>query len=200
MIQVTVAGMILDQNTRGPVLLLHLPPLDKYLPVWIGPSEAASISMALQKERFERPLTHDLLVTVIDGLDGKVARITITELKDNTFYAKIFIERGQQMIGIDARPSDSIAVAIRTEAPIFVSEAVVDQEREHLLTLDEDLTGQILDRHLNPHFEQSLADGEPPAADPADLDDGDATDPAGEEPGRESDPPADPEHEGDETA
>ncbi|MFH1842703.1 MAG: bifunctional nuclease family protein [bacterium] len=200
MIQVTVAGMILDQNTRGPVLLLHLPPLDKYLPVWIGPSEAASISMALQKERFERPLTHDLLATIIDGLDGKVAKITITELRENTFYAKIFIERGQQMIGIDARPSDSIAIAIRTEAPIFVAEAVVDQERDHLLSLDENLTSQIIDRHTGgptDHF----ADLDPAASEktePAESDSDGASEGVDHASETDPEPPADPENEGDE--
>jgi bifunctional DNase/RNase len=140
MIQVTVAGMILDQQTRGPVLLLHIPPLDKYLPVWIGPSEAASISMALKKERFERPLTHDLLVTIIDGLDGRVTKVVVTSLVENTFYAKIYITRGQQVIGIDARPSDSIAIAIRSGSPIFVAEEVLEKEKEHLLQLDDQAT------------------------------------------------------------
>jgi bifunctional DNase/RNase len=138
MYQVTVAGMILDKQTRGPVLLLHIPPLDKYLPIWIGPSEAAAINMALKQERFERPLTHDLLVTVIDALEGKVSKVTITEQRDNTFFAKIFIERGQQVLGIDARPSDSIAIAMRAEAPIFVAKKVLEQEKDHLLTLDEE--------------------------------------------------------------
>lgn len=147
MVQVTVAGMILDQQTRGPVLLLHIPPLDKYLPVWIGPSEAASISMALKEEQFERPLTHDLLVTIIDGLEGKVTKVVINALHENTFFAKIFIERGQQVIGIDARPSDSVAIAIRTGSPIFIAEGVLDREQDHLLSLDEETTNQMLSRN-----------------------------------------------------
>lgn len=155
MIQVTVAGMILDQQTQGPILLLHIPPLDRYLPVWIGPSEAASIGMAIKGERFERPLTHDLMVTIIDGLDGRVQKVTITELRGNTFIARIYIERGQQVIGIDARPSDSIAVAIRSGSPIFVSEGVVEREREHLLRLDEESA-----RRLFGHGEPGEAGGE----------------------------------------
>ncbi len=177
MIQVTVAGMILDQQTRGPVLLLHIPPLDKYLPVWIGPSEAASISMALKKERFERPLTHDLLVTVIDGLDGRVTKVVVTSLVENTFYAKIYITRGQQVIGIDARPSDSIAIAIRTDSPIFVAEEVLEKEKEHLLQLDEQaadmLQGQEpapgdFDTGGEPGEDEDIPDVWPPPGEPED--------------------------------
>jgi bifunctional DNase/RNase len=146
MIQVTVAGMIVDQKSQTPILLLHIPPLDKYLPVWIGQAEALSIDMALRKRRFERPLTHDLMVTIIDGLEGKVTKITITDLRDNTFFAKIYIERGQEVVGIDARPSDSIAVAIRTEAPIFVADEVVDLEKDHLLSFNEEATRRLFER------------------------------------------------------
>ncbi len=164
MIQVTVAGMILDQQTQGPILLLHIPPLNRYLPVWIGPSEAASIGMALRGERFERPLTHDLLVTVIDGLDGRVQKVTITELRGNTFIARIYIERGQQVIGIDARPSDSIAVAIRTGSPVFLSEQVVEHEREHLLRLDDEGARRLFGRGggKKPSWPDDLDLGEDP--------------------------------------
>jgi bifunctional DNase/RNase len=128
--------MIIHEPSGGPVLLLHIPPLDRYLPIWIGPSEAASIGFALKNEKFERPLTHDLVVTIIDGLEGKVSKVVVTDQRDNTFFAKIFIERGQQVIGIDARPSDSIAIAVRTGSPIFVTENVVEREKDSLWTLD----------------------------------------------------------------
>lgn len=146
MVQVTVAGLIRNLNDSGCMLLLHIPPLNKYLPIWIGQSEAMSIQMALQKETFERPLTHDLLLTVIDGLEGKVSKVTVTDLRNNTFYAKVFIERGQEVFGIDARPSDSIAIAVRAEAPIFVSESVLEQEKESLVMLDEEATREYLQK------------------------------------------------------
>jgi bifunctional DNase/RNase len=184
MIEVSVAGMILDQQSQGPILLLHIPTVDRYLPVWIGTNEAASISMALKRQRFERPLTHDLLVTVIDGLEGEVTRVTITALRDNTFYAKIFIKRGQQVIGIDARPSDSIAVAIRAGAPIYIAEEVVEKERAHLLELDQETTRQIL-RRSRPDEEAGPAAG----AGPGDLSAADDEEDA---------PPADDEEEEDE--
>ena len=146
MIRATVAGTILDEQSRTPVVLLRLASLDKYLPIWIGPSEAASISLALQKERFERPLTHDLLVTVVDGLEARISRVVITGQRDNTYYAKMYLTRENQVIGIDARPSDSIAVALRAEAPIFVAEEVVEAVAASLLTLDEEATRALLER------------------------------------------------------
>jgi len=167
MVQVTVAGMILDQHTRGPVLLLHIPPLNKYLPIWIGPSEAASIGMVLKKEKFERPLTHDLVATIIDGLGGRISKVTITDQRDNTFYAKIYIERGQDVVGIDARPSDSIAIALRTGAPIFVAETVLNREKNHLLALDEETTRSIFNKSENDMFVEE----EGPPQDPLDLED-----------------------------
>lgn len=138
MIRARVGGMILDESKQATVLLLHLVSLDRFLPIWIGPPEAASIGMVLQKQTFERPLTHDLLVTVIDGLEGRIARIVIVDQRDNTYFAKIFIERGDQVLGIDARPSDSIAIALRAEAPIYVTEEVVDKVRDSLLQFDAD--------------------------------------------------------------
>ena len=188
MIQVTVAGMIMDQRTRGPVLLLHIPPLDRYLPVWIGTSEAASIGLALKQERFERPLTHDLIVTIIDGLDGKVTKVVVTSLVDNTFFAKIYLTRGAQVIGIDARPSDSIAIALRTGSPIYVTEEVLESEKDHLLQWDPEGTEKL--QGLTPR-EGSGADPDAPGSP---LDEGDIPDgwpPPGEPP--DSDP------EGDET-
>jgi bifunctional DNase/RNase len=178
MIQVSVGGMILDENTRGPVLLLHVPPLDRYLPIWIGPSEAASIGLALQKERFERPLTHDLLVMVIDGLEGEVSRVVVTDQREGTYYAKIFIERDRQVIGIDARPSDAIAVAVRTATPIYVTEEVLAKVDDSLLALDEEAT-----RAMREHFRRRQEPRHPPdeTDDEAGADDHDTPGPAGTE-------------------
>ncbi len=145
MIQVQVAGMMLDRQSRQPILLLHVPPLDRFLPIWIGPNEAEAIAMALKKERFERPLTHDLLVTIVDGLEGHVSRVVIHDLREGTFFAKIFLSRQQQVIAVDARPSDSIAVALRTGAPIFVAREVVEREENQLLALDPEIAQRLFD-------------------------------------------------------
>jgi bifunctional DNase/RNase len=143
MIRVHVAGMILDQQTQGPILLLHVPPLDRFLPIWIGPHEAAAIGMALKGERFERPLTHDLICTIVDGLAGRVSRVVIHDLRGSTFLAKIFIEREAEVIAVDARPSDAIAIALRTAAPVFVAETVVN-DGDRLLALDSATARRLL--------------------------------------------------------
>ncbi len=165
MVQVTVAGMILDQQTRGPILLLHIPPLDRYMPIWIGTSEGASIGMALKNEKFERPLTHDLVATIIDGLGGRITKVSITDQRNNTFFAKIYIERGQQVIAIDARPSDSIAIAMRAGAPIFVADEVLEREKDHLLTLDEETTISLFDESGSGPFPEG--EEQPPGPDSA---------------------------------
>ena len=149
-IQVTVAGMILDPQTRGPVLLLHLPPVDRYLPIWVGTSEAAAIAMVLQGDTFERPLTHDLLAAVIDGLGGQVTKVLIHDVRQGTFLAKMLLSRGAEVVSLDCRPSDALAVALRTGAPVFVDEKVVRLEQDHLLTFDEDETKALFGDAENP--------------------------------------------------
>ena len=122
MIRVQVASLAMDQTTHNPVVLLEAPE-DKsagVLPIWIGHPEATAIASQLYGQTFERPLTHDLLRIVIEGLEARVTKILITELRGNTFFAKIYIARGDDIFAIDARPSDSIALALRTHAPIFV--------------------------------------------------------------------------------
>lgn len=137
MIKVDVAAMTLDQRSEAPVVLLYVPPEEKCLPIWIGPAEAASIALALRHETFSRPLTHDLLAMVIDGLDGKVDRVVITDQREGTYYARIFLNREGAVVAVDARPSDSIALALRTEAPIYLEDGVLEKVRENLVSLDE---------------------------------------------------------------
>ena len=122
MIRVQVASLAMDQTTHNPVVLLEAPE-DKeagVLPIWIGHPEATAIASQLYGHTFERPLTHDLLRIVIEGLEARVKKVLITELRGNTFFAKIYIARGDEIFAIDARPSDSIALALRAHAPIYV--------------------------------------------------------------------------------
>ncbi|MHB8078600.1 MAG: bifunctional nuclease family protein [Candidatus Krumholzibacteriia bacterium] len=161
MIRVQVAGMILDAQTQGPILLLHVPSLDRFLPIWIGPHEAAAIGMALRGERFERPLTHDLICTIVDGLAGRVTRVVIHDLRGSTFLAKIFIEREAEVIAIDARPSDAIAIAVRTAAPVFVAETVVS-DGDRLLALDPATVRRLLAANLPPAPAADPEAGSPP--------------------------------------
>jgi len=128
--------MSLDENTGNPVVLLLVPPEEMCLPIWIGPAEAASIALALRGEKYQRPLTHDLACTIIDGLGGRVDKVVITDQREGTYFGKLYLRRDQELVGIDARPSDCIALALRCDAPIFLSETVLEAVRENLLPLD----------------------------------------------------------------
>jgi bifunctional DNase/RNase len=120
-VEVRVHGLILEHKSQQNIVVLRELDGERILPIWIGPGEAQAIRRLLSEEPFPRPLTHDLLQMVVEGLKAKVTRIVITDLKENTFYASVFIERDGEVLAIDARPSDSVAVALRARAPIFVN-------------------------------------------------------------------------------
>lgn len=128
MVQVRVSGLIVDDNSKSPVVILQELEGERYLPIWIGPFEAQAIANEIQGKKFPRPLTHDLLVSTIGSLNAKVSRIVINDLRDKTFFASIILERGEEVVSLDARPSDSIAIAVRTTAPIFVAEKILEGE------------------------------------------------------------------------
>ncbi len=125
MIEMKVAGIALDAVSRSPIILLKDAADRRALPIYISQDQAKAIINALEKQTPPRPFTHDLIVNIFDSCDIKVERITIDSLQDNTFYASIVIDRNGQLKEIDARPSDAIAVAIRTKAPIWVIEEVI---------------------------------------------------------------------------
>jgi len=124
-VEVRVHGLILEHKSQQNIVILRELDGERILPIWIGPGEAQSIRRILSEEPFPRPLTHDLLHLVVEGLKAKVARVVITDLKENTFFASVFIERESEVLSIDARPSDSVAVALRAKAPIFVNEKLL---------------------------------------------------------------------------
>ena len=109
------------------VVILKEKSSDRYLPIWIGPAEADSIAVKLQDLSVPRPLTHDLLNLVITSLGGSVSHIVVSDLLNDTFYAKIFIQRNGDNLEVDSRPSDAIALAVRVKVPIYVEEAVLDK-------------------------------------------------------------------------
>jgi bifunctional DNase/RNase len=127
MIEVTVAGLGIAPPSSLPLLLLKEREGERVLPIGIGPLEAQAIVMPLQGVRPPRPLTHDVFVEIIGSLGGHLRRVEITELSDNTFYARLTVEASGREQSIDIRPSDAVALAVRTETPIFVAEAVFDQ-------------------------------------------------------------------------
>lgn len=121
---VSVSGLAIDMGSNAPVVLLKETEGKRVLPIWIGPYEAMAIAMELAGITSKRPLTHDLMKMVISGLGGKITKVEITELKDQTFYARIWIQQDDSILNIDARPSDSIALALRVKAPIYVASDV----------------------------------------------------------------------------
>ncbi|MGQ9602687.1 MAG: bifunctional nuclease family protein [bacterium] len=128
MVEVKVWKIAMDGRTDTPVVILREVNGQRILPIWIGLAEARAIAMELAGKKFERPLTHDLIKTIIFGLDAAVPKVVISEMKSNTFYAKIYLAKGDQVVGIDARPSDSIAVALRTKSPIYVAQDLLENQ------------------------------------------------------------------------
>src|SRR5438105_9987722 len=120
--EMVIYGVSFDLVGKQPIVLLKTTDGNKFLPIWIGHPEAAAILMKLQGASTPRPMTHDLVTDMLSQLDAQVVRITVTELRDSTFYAQITVQQDGSEIEIDSRPSDAIALAIRPEAPIFVAD------------------------------------------------------------------------------
>jgi bifunctional DNase/RNase len=120
LVEASVRGVVMDEKNKAPVVILQESGGTRRLPIWIGPTEATAIAFEMDGKRFQRPLTHDLMAAVLHGLKAVISRVEITELRENTFYARILIERGAEALSVDARPSDCIALALRMHAPIFV--------------------------------------------------------------------------------
>jgi len=126
MVEMSVQRVAIDSNRRTLVILADSEGR-RLLPIWIGPYEAQSIAMALRNEDFERPLTHDLLLSVIEAFGYELQRIDVTRLEDHTFYGLLGLARGDEFVQIDTRPSDAIALALRAQASIFVAEEVLEK-------------------------------------------------------------------------
>ncbi len=126
MIEVKVAHLGLDRATNTPVVILQEKEGERVLPIWIGPAEASAIAMELAGVKFSRPLTHDLVKQIVVGLGADLQRVGISQVKENTYYAELHLHRDDHVIQIDARPSDSIAVALRLKAPIFTQEGLLE--------------------------------------------------------------------------
>ena len=132
--EMVIYGVSFDMVGKQPIVLLKTVDGNKFLPIWIGHPEAAAILMKLQGASTPRPMTHDLITDVIGELEAQCTRVAVTELRDNTFYASITLRINGQEVEIDSRPSDALAVAVRTSAPIFAAEDVIQEsaiEFEH---------------------------------------------------------------------
>jgi bifunctional DNase/RNase len=122
----TIYGVSFDMVGKQPIVLLRTLDGNRFLPIWIGHPEAAAILMKLQGTPTARPMTHDLVTSMLTELNATVAKVVVTELRENTFHAQITLQVNGSEIEIDSRPSDALALAVRTEAPIFVADDVMD--------------------------------------------------------------------------
>jgi uncharacterized protein len=125
--EMLIYGVSFDLVGKQPIVLLKTADGNKFLPIWIGHPEAAAILMKLQGATTPRPMTHDLVTDMLQHLDAQVVRITVTELKENTFYATVTVAQDGTEIDVDSRPSDAIALAVRAEAPIFAADSVIEE-------------------------------------------------------------------------
>jgi uncharacterized protein len=137
-IEATIESIRVSMVTQHRVVILKQVDAERYLPIWIGPHEADAIALELQQVAVARPLTHDLLKTVISELGAIVTSIVVNDLKDDTFYARVVMDQEGRHAEVDSRPSDAIALAVRVKVPIYVEEAVMDKAG---VSLDGDLIG-----------------------------------------------------------
>jgi uncharacterized protein len=131
-IEMTIKGLMVDPITNTPIVILRDKEGQKVLPIWVGIFEANAIALQIENVSTPRPMTHDLLRNIIHDLKASVEKIVVCDLQENTFYALIYLGLDGDTVAIDARPSDAIALALRTKAPIFVEDAVID----HAKTVD----------------------------------------------------------------
>ena len=134
-VEVFVVGLVLDPSSNAPIVVLKDVQGETCLPIWIGLAEATAIASALKKVEVQRPMTHDLLSVIIEQLGAKVTKVLISDLKDNTFIASLEIVIGNEIKILDARPSDAIALAVRTDAKIAVKETVLKQAQVTLVSV-----------------------------------------------------------------
>ena len=151
----TIYGVSFDMVGKQPIVLLRTLDGSRFLPIWIGHPEAAAILMKLQGQPTPRPMTHDLLTRVIGEMHAEVVQVAVTELRESTFYALITLRVNGSEVEIDSRPSDALALAVRTEAPIFVADSVIDDSAIEFGQEPED-EGEVIDEfrkfleHVNP--------------------------------------------------
>ena len=129
-IEMQIRGLMMDPVTNMPIVVLKDVGSDAVLPIWVGIFEANAIALELEKTATPRPMTHDLLRNLARGLNGRVNKVVVAEMRQDTFYAVIWMEQGGETVTLDARPSDAIALALRSDCPIYVAQDVLDRSRQ----------------------------------------------------------------------
>ena len=157
-VEMKIRGLMMDPVTNMPIVILKDIGSDTVLPIWVGVYEANAIALEIEKVTTPRPMTHDLIKNVLVGLESQVRKVVVTELRDDTFYAVIWVERDGRIISIDSRPSDALALALRVDCPIFVEDDVLKSSKlaannserltpEDLRKMLEDLNDEDLGRY-----------------------------------------------------
>jgi len=161
LVEVEVASLGLDKASNTPVVILRERDGDRLLPIWIGPGEASAIAMELAGIKFSRPLTHDLLNTVVRSLGSELLRVLITRVEENTYFASLIFRRNGELISIDSRPSDSVALALRASAPIYAADGLLGRTPLEIEAPDEDEAPDWLPA------EEPAPEGPPPTSEEA---------------------------------
>jgi bifunctional DNase/RNase len=147
-VEMKIRGLMMDPVTNMPIVVLKDVGSDMVLPIWVGIYEANAIALEIEKVTTPRPMTHDLIKNLLIGLDTQVHKIVVTELREDTFFAVIWLERDGRIISVDSRPSDALALAVRTKAPIFAHEDVIAEsaiEFEHEVEDQEEVVEKFKD-------------------------------------------------------
>lgn len=124
-VEMKIRGLVMDPNSNMPIVILKDLESETVLPIWVGLFEANAIALEIEKTATPRPMTHDLARNLIQGLNASVEKVVVTELRNDTFYAVVWMRQGNEFVTVDARPSDAIAIALRCDCPIYVSEEVL---------------------------------------------------------------------------
>ena len=135
-VEMKIRGLMMDPTTNMPIVLLKETESETVLPIWVGIYEANAIALEIEKVATPRPMTHDLLRNLLVGLEATVIKVVVTELREDTFYAVIWLDRGGEIISIDSRPSDAIALALRMDCPIYVEDEVLKSSKQAAAATD----------------------------------------------------------------
>ena len=146
-VEMEIRGLMMDPMTNMPIVVLKDMSGDAVLPIWVGIYEANAIALEIEKVTTPRPMTHDLIKILLMGLEASIKKVVVSELKDDTFYALIWLERGGHLMSVDSRPSDALALALRHDCPIFVDDKVL-QTSKNSATVSEKVNDEELRKWL----------------------------------------------------
>ncbi|MES1258841.1 MAG: bifunctional nuclease family protein [Acidobacteriota bacterium] len=147
-VEMKIRGLMMDPVTSMPIVILKDVGSNSVLPIWVGIYEANAIALEIEKVSTPRPMTHDLIKTLLVGLDAGIRKVVVNELKEDTFFAVIWVERGGELISVDSRPSDALALALRLDCPIYVDDSVLKSAKNAATVSDKVNTNAELKRYL----------------------------------------------------